>query len=331
MHQAFKTLTLVAVAGAPSFCVASPIDRSLIPPDAGLVVHVDVDAARSSALGKYLLANKSQFNLQGLDGLKAFGVDAERDFAAVTVVASTAKPDKGAVIIKCAPTVDALWNHLKTEPHAKPMSVAGHDILSWDDNGTRKYGVVKQVSGATNPTQQRQVFMCDDWEYLATVLTFAASSTAPPSAAAPDGATTASPPETASDGSIVFISLRSIPADMKKSGDLGAQALFGSVKSLTIDISDAAGSVQGKAVATLDSDAAASDMQEVITGGGAFARLAARKMPELQPIAQALSSSKPVVDRARLTLSAQWTTPEAQRLLSFITSGKNDAGKNPSK
>lgn len=297
---------------------ASPLDRTLVPADPALILHVDVERAVATDVGRFLIEHRAEIGpLAQFDGLRVFGIDPFKDFKSVTVAAPKDKPDAGVLIVRSSPAIDTLWSHLKTEPHAKPLTVGGHELMSWEDAGKRKYGVVRSGPGEN----ERTVYVCDAWEPLSRALDVADKK------APSDGAPAATP----RSGSVVYVELRQKTADMAKPGDIPGQAMFGQLRRAVLDIGQGTptGNVDARLTLGYDGEDTAQDMNQVAEGFKSFARLVARSTPQLKPVAGAAEPVQIAAQGAELTASASWTSDQARALLSALMQPSNGASPQP--
>jgi len=285
---------------ASTLASAAPLERSFIPATAAVSAHFDVEAFGASQVGKTIIENKQAFKLDGLDGLSAFGIEPFRDFKGVTIFLASPESEQPVVVVHATPAIDGLWNHLKTEPHAKPLSTDGYELLSWDDKGERKYGVVRKGAGDSD----RIAFISDAWEPLVEALKVADGKL--PSQKAPEGG-----PAAPAKGSFVFVDVRELPDSVRDSKDDGAKALFGGMRSGTLDAGESGDSVFAVAGVNLASPQAATDMQEVVQGLAAFGRMALGSQHKLQGVQEALNGLKIKADASRLNLAVQWPVARA--------------------
>lgn len=283
-----SAFALACFAGA---AIAGPLDHSIVPANAPWIVHVDVEAAVASKVGSFMLQNKEAFDLEGLDALKVFGIDLTRDLLSVTLFApgdDESEFDDGVVAAVTTPAIDALWNHLKTEPHARAMTVEGIDILSWDDNGERKYGMFTPSADA----RTRLVLISEEWENLVAAVKNRGGEH-PASAARPTA------------GSIIFFEARRLPADMIEEGDDNQQALAAVVKNGWMDLAEADATMRLNMSVEFTSPTAAAQARDVLQGLMSFVRLVAPRNSDVGPLAGLLESGsgpKLSVESSRMTL-----------------------------
>lgn len=279
---------------------AGPFDRGLVTPGSGWVIHVDVEAAIGSDLGKHILANPRQFDIEDMDDLKAFGIDPTKDLKGVTLFGTGGEKEDGVLVIDATAAVDKLWEHLKTEPHAKAMNVDGVEILSWDDNGERRYGVVKPGKGE----QRRLVYMAEDWAPLAAAIKGAGKSTTPDGVPGPGS------------GSVLYVEASVIPESIKEEGDEEAAAMFKALRSAWLDMGEKDKNVYATLNANFADAKTAGDMKQVLDGLMAFGRLAVGQNPEAAELSKALNAFKVETKDTGLTINAMWPTSDAISALS---------------
>jgi len=283
-----------------TLALAAPLERSFIPATAAVSAHFDVEAFAASQVGKAIVENKAAFKLDALDGLSAFGIEPFRDFKGITLFLATPESEQPVVVVHATPAIDGLWNHLKTEPHAKPLNTDGYELLSWEDKGERKYGVVRKGAGDSD----RIAFISDAWEPLVEALKVADGKL--PSQKPPEAG-----PDAPAKGSFVYVDVRTLPDSVRKSKDDGAKALFGGVRSGTLDAGESGDSVFAVAGLNLASPQAATDMQEVVQGLAAFGRMALGSQHKFQGVQEALNGMKIKAEESRLNLAVQWPVARA--------------------
>ncbi|MBX3388037.1 MAG: hypothetical protein KF691_01135 [Phycisphaeraceae bacterium] len=278
----------------PLSALASPLNRALIPADAAVTAHIDVEAFAGSQLGQEIIKNRDHFKLGGLDALKAFGIEPFRDFLGVTVFMPSVDAEEPVVVVRATEAIDALWKHLKTEPHAKPMSSEGYELLSWEDKGERKYGFVRAEGNS------RLAFISDNWEPLITALKTVDGK----SPAQKGGATPAA-------GSFFFADVRELPAKLLDRDDDGPTAVIREVRSAVIDAGESGENMFASADVELSSAKTASDVQQMAQGLVAFGRMALNEHKELSGLRQALDAFGAKTDGTHLLLSTKWSASDA--------------------
>ncbi len=319
LSTAAAMVSVVGVVGMGAAAWAGPLERGLVPADPAVLVHVDLEAVRDSALGRHVLSNKAAFNLEGLEGLKLFGVDVARDLLSATVVLGRKRPEQGVVIVKATPAVDGLWAHLKTEPHAKALTVDGYEILSWEDGGEKKYGVVRSTGGAgaaagAGEAGTRTVYVADAWEVIVEALR-AADGKAPNLQAEAAGGAGGAGAGGAGAGAII-VDIRQVPADMRR--DTPGRALFGQMSSATLDIGEREGRTTVRAVMRYTDDETARLTRAVGEGALALAQMVSKSEPGLSPVGAAVAGMKVEAEGATVTISGNWAGEQVIGLVKML-------------
>lgn len=278
---------------------AGPFDRGVVGPGAGWTLHVDVEAAVSSSMGKYMLAHPEQFHLDNLDQLKAFGIDALTDLKGITIFGAGKEQEQGVVVIDATAAVDKLWNQVKTEPNAKTMTVEGVEMISWDDHGERKYGVVKQTKGG----QGRLVYIAEDWAPLAAAVNGAGKAQAPADIPGPGA------------GSMIYAEASVIPEQFKDNDDPNASAVLKALRSGWFDMGERDKTVYASLSANFSDAKTATDMSQVVTGILAFGRMAVGQNPQAADLSKAISGIKVETKEKGLTIAAAWPSEDAIKAL----------------
>lgn len=271
-HSATVWTSALALGCLAGLAHAGPLDQSIVPAGAPWVIHVDVEAAVASKVGSFVLQNKEAFDLEGLDSLKVFGIDLSRDLLSVTLFApgdDESEFDDGVVAALTTPAIDGLWNHLKTEPHAKSMTIEGVEMLSWDDHGERKYGIVTPSADA----KTRLALISAEWENL--VAAVKGRGGQPPRSIANPG-----------KGSIIFFETRRLPDDMIEEGDDNTRAIFSRMNSAWVDLGEADARVHFRGQVDFKDPKAAGEMRDVLQGLVSFVRIVAPGNEDVAPIAR---------------------------------------------
>lgn len=315
---------VVGAIGGGAAAWAGPLERGLVPADPAVLVHVDLEAVRDSALGRHVLSNKAAFNLQGLEGLKLFGVDVARDLLSATVVLGRKRPEQGVVIVKATPAVDGLWAHLKTEPHAKALTVDGYEILSWEDGGEKKYGVVRSTGGAgaaagAGEAGTRTVYVADAWEVIVEALRAADGKAPNLQAEAAGGAGGAGAGGAGAGGAgagAIIVDIRQVPEDMRR--DTPGRALFGQMSSATLDIGEREGRTTVRAVMRYTDDETARLTRAVGEGALALAQMVSKSEPGLSQVEAAVAGMKVEAEGATVTISGNWAGEQVIGLVKML-------------
>ncbi len=272
-----------------------PLDRTLVPESSGWVAHINVEAAINGKVAQGILKDAGNLDEGGMKDLKAFGIDPLKDLKGITVFGTGKDDDKdGVLLVEATAAVDKLWDHLKTEPNSKAMNVDGVEMLSWDDNGERRYGVVRPGKGE----QTRLVYLASDWAPISAAV-----------AAAGKGKPLANPGGPG-PGAILYIEARVIPEAIRESDDENASAMFKALRSGWFEV----GEKDATVYATMDAEFAdaktATDMRQVVDGLMAFARLAGGQNPEMGEIIKVLNAVKIETKDTALIINAAWPTEE---------------------
>lgn len=280
--------------------VAGPLDRSLVAPGAGWVIHLDLEAAVGGSIGKHVLANPDKFPREGgLDDLKAFGLDPLKDIMGVTIFGVTKGKEDGVVLVEATQAVENLWNMIKGEGNAKMMTVEGVEILSWDDKGERKYGVMKP--GKT--PERRMVYIAEDWSTLATAVNGAGKGVKPKDLPGPG------------TGSVLYAEASVIPDEFRENDDPNASAVLKALRSGWLDVGETDKTIYAKVTANFSDAATAANMRQVLDGLMAFGRLATGQNPELAEVSKALAGIKVEAGDAAVTIVGGWAAQDAIKAL----------------
>ncbi|MFO0859673.1 MAG: hypothetical protein U0570_03890 [Phycisphaerales bacterium] len=293
----------------PLSVLASPLDRALVPANSVVTAHVDVEAFAGSQVGKAIMSHRDQFKLGGLDALKAFGIEPFRDFLGITVFMPSVESETPVVVVRATEAIDALWKHLQTEPQAKSMNSGGYDILSWEDKGERKYGVVRPAGNG------RLAFICDSWEPLVDALKTADGK----SPAQKDGPTPAA-------GSFVFVDVRELPKNMLDDDEEdGPMAVLREVRSAVIDGGESGENLFASANIEMSSAQTVTDVQQMAQGMAAFGRMALKDHKNLKGLREGLDGFAAKADGKHLLLSTKWKAADAAAAAGDIAKEMGDS------
>ncbi|MDB5320089.1 MAG: hypothetical protein JWN40_1720 [Phycisphaerales bacterium] len=138
MRHLIATLALLFLS---PLAFAAPPNAKHLPADAKWYLHLDVEAAKQTALfDNVLTAVKTQFPIDDvLAQLKAgIGVNPLTDITAITVYNNSFEKDVAAVVIYAKIDVGPLNNALAQNPDYKETVYGKHLLLGWTDNNDGK-------------------------------------------------------------------------------------------------------------------------------------------------------------------------------------------------
>ncbi len=288
-HTALSSFgRLVAVSGAAAaMCAAAwagPVNKNWIAGNATWYVHVDSEAAISSSLGQYVVANRGRLGLEGMDGLRALGIDPFKDVKGVTIYDTDDNPDHAIVIASTTSAIEQLVDMLKSDPATRTMTVDGHAIIAFDDKGKTQYWHIRPGDAP----DARVVFISDDWKIVTDALKVVDGATTSLARVGP-GAPLAGD---AGSGSILFIRAAELPSNVKNNPDPNASALLSQVGGVQIDVGEREGEIFGEAQLFTASGEDAANMAQVAQGLLALGRMITKDNADLAPINTVLGAMK---------------------------------------
>jgi hypothetical protein len=253
-----------------SHAPAGPLNPAWVSAQADWTVHVDMEAAARSAVGKYLLSRPDRFHI-GIEQAKAeLGMDPFKDIKSLTVYGSADDPGDGVVIVACTPAVDALVERLRKDEHYRAEEDGGVRIHVWTEQGRTRFGAVRPGTDEG----ERVVFLADSREHLLAGLRVAEGGA--PSRAASDR-------PAPSAGSILFVDAREVPRPLRAAQ--GAGQFIKLVQGVLIDVGESADQLYADLSLTADSTENATSLLQAAQGFLAVGRMMARKTPESRQFA----------------------------------------------
>jgi hypothetical protein len=127
---------------------ASPFDRKVVAKDAAWVVHLDVEAALASTVGRFVFSGRCpEITVAVNEALREvneqLGIDARKDLKAVTVYGLGEDEDEVVAALTMTAALDeaAAWFE-KTDPTFKITRHDGRTEYEWIDDGEERYGAV---------------------------------------------------------------------------------------------------------------------------------------------------------------------------------------------
>src|SRR5580658_34712 len=149
MKRTILSLATVAtvIAGAP-MVFAAPFNPKDVAADPALLVHVDVDAVRSSSVGQSILAEQAvQDKLAAVGAI--FDFDLRKQLHGLTVYTTEDHTKDGALIVYADFDPNRLINLAKAADGFQGVTNGSHVIYSWiDDKKKAKEGEHARIYGA---------------------------------------------------------------------------------------------------------------------------------------------------------------------------------------
>lgn len=158
MKRLLCTALLATLIAIPA--MAGPVKPKWISAKAQWAAHIDLDAARDSKLGQFIIEHRDEFDID-FGELEEMGINPLEDFYSVTLY-GTRHPEKdGVVIIQMNDTVDDLIEMALAEaPDFKEIDILGRTGYSMDNGETVAY-VHRSSSG------KRTIVLTNDIDRLA--------------------------------------------------------------------------------------------------------------------------------------------------------------------
>ncbi|MFG0330602.1 MAG: hypothetical protein ACF8PN_11975 [Phycisphaerales bacterium] len=155
MPQVFRSCRLAAcvLAGslAASVAVAEPLNRQWVDANATWLMHIDVEAAKNSSIGRYVLDHAEQLHLN-LDGMKSMreclGVDPIEDVRSITMYGVGDDDGRTVGLFVLSREVDTVIDRINTEAGtpAEEIEVDGRVFRVWEMPDERIYAYTREMT-----------------------------------------------------------------------------------------------------------------------------------------------------------------------------------------
>lgn len=304
--------------------LAGPLDKKTVPADVTWVLHVDVEAALSSTIGKFILEHRDEADFKDLDDLKAkFGVDPITDVRGVTIFGIHDEGEDAVLLIDGTAAFDNVLQQMTAEKKIVIEDTDGYALLVWEEDGKSNVGYIRKG----NKPESRLVYVSSDRDRLITALR-TIDHKAASVADDPNTLLKASP----APGSFLFIDAPEIAGVLKKNG-LGSKmkdhghdqsALLETIRGVNLDAGEATRKLFVSVVVTADTPENALNMVQTAQGFAALGRLMMSKEPDFKEAVSLLNAVKISADDRRALLKASWSTETIQRLLESAEDHKHD-------
>jgi hypothetical protein len=228
--------------GAAGAAWAGPLDKRFVGAEATWVIHVDLEAALSSTVGKLMLEDEEA--LEGLRELKSeFGIDFRNDVKGVTLWGREAEGEDAVVVVHATAVVDELLEHFREEAGLEEIEAGGYELLRCSDGGESCYAHVRR----TRHGDDRIVFISRSEKDLVRGLEVADGDEA---SAAGAGAIIRDEP---GEGAFLFVSIPEI-ATLVPGEALGdVPAVFGMIQGVRLEAGERGGELFADAAVTAES------------------------------------------------------------------------------
>ncbi len=155
-----KLLLFLAVLASSTVLRAGPLEQRQIAADAKWLVHLDIDAVRSSQsakvlVGAWLQTEPVRSHLAGIR--KAIGLDLVNDLHSITLYGHELVPDRGVLVVRASLNKPRVMAFLARQPNFAQKKHDGYEVLSW----TERRGGQKHTVFGTMHGEDRIVFSRD--------------------------------------------------------------------------------------------------------------------------------------------------------------------------
>jgi hypothetical protein len=293
---------------------AGPLNKAWVAPDSKWVVHVDMDALRTSTVGTFIAEHRKELELTGLDAFKCeVGLDPWSDLKGVTVYGTTPDPNDGVAIVTASAAVDdALAKLLKKEKGVKAISEDGVALYTWTEHGTERFGYVQPGAKA------------DERVVLAAVskplLLRAIKQLNKPDEAAAEAAKESALAATPRSGSVLFVSTTAMGGLHDPAGSM----MFQKMEALRLDCGEAAGEMYGELNVTASTSEDATNILQAAQGGLAIARMCAASDPDLKQLMKAVDWVKLSSNEKTVRAVVRCPSADVRALLSSALDKKEE-------
>lgn len=297
MNRVYATLAVMASLTAS--VEAGGLHKEWVAHDATWILHVDVEAAMDSTLGRALLSEESDIHLDfhELEEIEhELGLDLREDLLSVTLYGTETEPDEVAVAIavmtpEADEAMETLVNH--EEVDVRESVVDGRTFHVIHDGGEKCYIHMRQGE----EEDERIVLISEHRRAILDALDVIEGEASNMADEEPAGL--AGVPRS---GSIAFLAATNVGTmpDMHELGQILKLS-----DAITIDIGERRGKTYAEgAISTADVQTAR-DIVEVIEGVIALGRVLPQMDPELAPLEELSEAFEVTRDGSRLTLRLQ--------------------------
>lgn len=307
-------LVLTAAAGLLRSAQAGPLDQAQVDQKATWLVHIDVEAALRSVLGKYLVSKSSPNFDAGITAFKSrFGIDPRTDLRGITIYGSGADEDTAGVIAGNE-NIGAFFEMLPRAGMTEYRLDEESKVHSWIADGKRCYAAVRSHAGSQS---RLAVFSSSEPRLLKSLAVM--DGREPALASAEPSAMTEKPRE----GTILF----AVAKDMDQSVSKKARStVFQRTKSLRVEMGErrAADGEGGhemyvEGVLTSASPESAMQLKNLTLGALAMAQMSLAAVPETTPAAQLMNGVSMETSGSQLVIKCRKSTEKIIEALKNIT------------
>ncbi len=256
------TLSCVLLLAASPLAFGGPLNKKLVGAEATWVMHVDVEAAVASSIGKLIAED-----VDGKAGIREVreqcGVDLLKDVKGITIWGVEGAEEDGVAVIHTTAVVDGLLEKYRGEG-IEEVEEGGYELLKWDEGGEAHYGHIRK----TRRGDDRMVFIARRAGDVVRSLEVADGDA--PSAASGDAVIKDTPGENA----IVFISVPEIAVLIPGEAAEVMPAFFGKISGVRFEAGERAGELFADGAVTAATSEDATTVQQAALGALAMCKMA---------------------------------------------------------
>ncbi len=303
MSGRVSTLSCVLVLAAPALAFAGPLNKNLVAADATWVIHVDVEGAAASSIGKAALECADL--QEGMRELHAeCGVDFLKDVKGVTIWGREAEGEDGVVVVHTTGAVDEVIEKFRVEAGIEEIESGGYELLKVDDGSETHYGHVRK----TRRGDDRMVFIARRAKDLVAALEVADGEE--PSAAG-EGAVIRDEP---GEGSIVFISVPEIQMLVPGEAKAEIPAVFGMIQGVRFEVGERGDELIAEGAITSATSEDANTIQQAAMGAIAMCKMVCVE-PEMKDLAKFASAIKIDAEDRTVRFRMRCNAAEVRRVI----------------
>lgn len=282
------TLSLAASAGLCAGAVAGPLDRTMVPADAAMVVHVDLEALIRSELTKVRVHDGQTI----LDQVRTqiseeMGADLTDDVWGVTLWSADHEQEP-IVVVSMSPTAETKLREVAAKEQIAFKRFGSLEIAEIDDGN-----LVTFVPGRR--TGERIAILADSEERIRAASTLVAN----PGRVVVDVADSplSRPPR---DGSIVYVSAAKMAEALKFEA---VSLILSRTEGALVDMGESNGRLFMDVSVTAPDEQEAQALNQMLAGAVGMAQFLAIQNPELKPLSKLAQGMRFNVDNTLISIS----------------------------
>lgn len=305
MKQRTMIMTAAVLAGAVGTgrAWAEALHPQFVTSNATWVIHLDLDAAKSSTLARSLLEGDVGAEImQGMSEVQqAIGINPLTDLHGITIFGETEAEDEALVLVSTTSAIDAPLAKIQmlVENYAA-VQEGDRTIHSWKQDDEQVYAYARPGTGPDD----RLVLFSGNLDELKKGMLHMER----PVGAAPAPVLGRAQPQ---PGSIVFMVADTLP---NFEHDDDAAAILKFARTITFDAGEAAGQLFVEGLVSTDTPGDASNVVQVAQGIMALGRMAVATDPDLRPFAKLLDACRISADGATLHASFRFDSRELAQI-----------------